>query len=244
MVRMARVSAIPECVEGSDIEAFSALPAVTRRTQVVNALREAIVSGRLQPGTKITELDLARRFAVSRGPIREAIRELINEGLLVSRPYSATHVAAVDERTIAEAYDLRRVLEVHAWHLAWPRRDARLKASLEDRHEALQRALGGGDVFEEIRAEMAFHSTAFEFSGSDILIATWRQIAQRIQLGFSVYQVGTGGPASGEHRRYMELALGGDFEALRREVERHIDQGMAGVRAFFLKKGAKEAKAR
>lgn len=212
---------------------LSALPPVTRRTQVVDALREAIVSGRFQPGAKITELDLARRFAISRGPIREAIRELINEGLLVNRPYSATHVAAVDERTIAEAYDLRRVLEVHAWRLAWPRRDAHLKAVLEERHEALQRALGAGNIFEEIRAEMTFHSTSFEFSGSELLVSTWRQIAQRIQLGFSVYQVGAGGPASGEHWRYVELALGDDFDALRLEVERHIDQGMAGVRDFF-----------
>ena len=216
-------------------DTLSALPRVTRRTQVVDALRAAIVSGRLEPGAKITELDLAKRFAISRGPIREAMRELVNEGLLVNRPYSATHVAAVEERDIAEAYDLRRVLEVHAWRLAWPRRDAALKAALEARHAALQRALGAGPILEEIRAEMAFHSTAFEFSGSTLLAATWRQIAQRIQLGFSVYQVGAGGPATGEHRRYMELAMGEDFEALRREVERHIDQGMAGVRDFFSK---------
>ena len=214
-------------------DTLSALPRITRRTQVVDALRAAIVSGRLEPGAKITELDLAKRFAISRGPIREAMRELVNEGLLVSRPYSATHVAAVEERDIVEAYDLRRVLEVHAWRLTWPRRDVALKAALESRHAALQQALGAGHVLDEIRAEMTFHSTAFEFSGSALLASTWRQIAQRIQLGFSVYQVGAGGPAMGEHRRYMELALGEDFEALRREVERHIDQGLAGVRKFF-----------
>lgn len=237
MARTARATA--DHGEGRDSDTFSALPQITRRTQVVDALREAIVSGRLQPGTKITELSLAERFAISRGPIREAIRELTNEGLLVSRPYSATHVAAVDERTITEAYDLRRLLEVYAWRLAWPRRDARLKTVLMERHETLQRTLGGGDVFAEISAELAFHSTAFEFSGSDLLIATWRPIAQRIQLSFSVYQVAIGGPASGEHQRYMEAALGDDFEALHREVERHIDQGMAGVRTFFAKKKRK-----
>lgn len=228
-------SALSNPAAGAEPDTLSALPRITRRTQVVDALRAAIVSGRLEPGAKITELDLAKRFAISRGPIREAMRELVNEGLLVNRPYSATHVAAVAARDIVEAYDLRRVLEVHAWRLAWPRRDAALKAALESRHAALQRALGAGHVLEEIRAEMTFHSTAFEFSGSALLAATWRQIAQRIQLGFSVYQVGAGGPAMGEHRRYMELALGDDFEALRREVERHIDQGLAGVRDFFSK---------
>src|ERR1700728_1076568 len=95
----------------NSVKSIQPLPAVTRRTQVVDALREAILSGELPPGSKITELDLAARFHVSRGPIREGIRELIDEGLLVSQPYTGTYVTVMDEKTIGEAYGLRRVLE-------------------------------------------------------------------------------------------------------------------------------------
>ena len=70
----------------------------TRRAQVVETLRNFILSGQLAPGTQLVESKLAGRFGVSRGSIREAIRELVDHGLLVYRPYAGTFVVNLDER--------------------------------------------------------------------------------------------------------------------------------------------------
>lgn len=213
---------------------FIPLPLITRRTQVADAIRAAIISGALKPGTKVTELELAAQFGVSRGPIREAIRELVEEGLLDSRPYAGTQVSAVDERTIMEAYGLRRVLETYAFRLCWERRDSAYRDAFRRRHDALLTALEEQRIDAEIRAEIEFHSTPYEFSGDELLLRTWRQISQRIQLGFAVYQVARGGPNFRKaHERYVELALGDDLAALVREVERHIDLGLETIRDFF-----------
>lgn len=203
----------------------------------MDALREAIISGGLRPGAKIVELDLSAQFGVSRGPIREAIRELVEEGLLESRAYAGTQVSMVDEAMIIDAYGLRRVLEVHAIKLCWPRRDERFRRSFEDRHRELLLALDKNRFALEIRAEVHFHSIPYEFSGSDLLLKTWRQISQKIQLGFLVYQIARGAPDFRDaHSRYVDLALGDDLPAMIAETERHIDLGLDTIKAFLEEK--------
>src|SRR4051794_1056086 len=70
-----------------DLPAFDAILTRTRREQVVSLLREAILSGQIASGTQLVEMKLAARIGVSRGSIREAIRELVEQGLLISKPY-------------------------------------------------------------------------------------------------------------------------------------------------------------
>ncbi|WP_216076103.1 GntR family transcriptional regulator, partial [Acinetobacter baumannii] len=68
------------------------VPKSTFRAHIVEGLREAILSGDIAPGTPLVETSLAEQFGVSRGPLREAIRQLIDEGLLVTVPYTGTNV--------------------------------------------------------------------------------------------------------------------------------------------------------
>jgi DNA-binding GntR family transcriptional regulator len=218
----------------SIIKSIQPLPAVTRRTQVVDALREAILSGELPSGSKITELDLARRFQVSRGPIREGIRELIDEGLLVSQPYTGTYVTVMDEKAITDAYGLRRVLDKYAFTLVWPRRDAEFKLRLVHKYEALIAAANRGDFAGEMTAEMEFHSLPYEFSGDEILNLTWRHISRRMQVGFILHRALPGGPDSESmHREYLSRALGDDLDRMLEAVDAHIDQGLETIRPVF-----------
>lgn len=209
------------------VKSIQRLPAITRRSQVVDALREAILSGELPPGTKITELDLAARLHVSRGPIREGIRELIDEGLLMSQPYTGTYVTVVDEKAIAEAYGLRRVLEKYAYSLVWSRRDAEFKVKLVHRYEALLAAARPGNLSGEMRAEMHFHGLPCEFSGDELLLSTWRHVARRFQVGFILHRATPEGPDSAwMHQTFLALALGDDLELMLKEVDNHIDHGL------------------
>ena len=137
---------------------FETLEPVTRRGQVASALRNAIIAGDLIPGAKITELDLATEFGVSRGPIREAIRELINEGLLVQRPYSGTQVSLVEERTIIEAYGLRKVIECYAFKLCWPQRNEEFRKEIMPATKSCNAQSRKTHRTEAIRAEIILHS--------------------------------------------------------------------------------------
>jgi DNA-binding GntR family transcriptional regulator len=217
----------------STVKAIQPLPMVTRRSLVVDALREAILTGELPPGTKITEMDLVARLQVSRGPIREGIRELIDEGLLSSQPYTGTYVTTMDEKTIGEAYGLRRVLEKYAFTLVWPQRDTEFKRTLMRRYEALLVAAERGGSAEEMRAEIEFHGVPYEFSGDTLLMNTWRHVTRRMQLCFILHRATPESPNSvSMHERFLELALGDNLELVLQEVDKHIDMGLADMRAM------------
>ncbi len=89
-------------------------PSSTAVGHVVKQLRDAIVSGALPPGTRLVEFDLAERFAVSRGPVREALRKLDSQGLVTLRPNRGAVVRSLSVEDILEVYVLRAVLGVVA----------------------------------------------------------------------------------------------------------------------------------
>src|SRR5438105_268871 len=81
-------------------------------------IRTAILAGELPAGTKLVEADLARSFGVSRGPIREALRELSREGLVVDLPRRGTFVCTLSQTDFLEVYAVREALELGAAHEA------------------------------------------------------------------------------------------------------------------------------
>src|SRR3954453_4016874 len=81
---------------------------------VLRTLREAIVEGRLAPGEAVVEAQLSRQLGVSRAPLREALRSLESEGLIVSVPWRGAFVAPLTERGVTELQTFRRLLEVFA----------------------------------------------------------------------------------------------------------------------------------
>jgi DNA-binding GntR family transcriptional regulator len=92
----------------------TALGIVAHRTihdQVYQAMYEAILQGRLEPGSRLIEADLSVIFGVSRGPVREAIRRLESEGLLLTRAHRDTHVISLTGPDVIELYSVRAVLE-------------------------------------------------------------------------------------------------------------------------------------
>src|ERR687884_101601 len=86
--------------------------ALSRR--IVDQLKRVIIAGELRPGDRVLETDLAEQLGVSRGPVREAFRQLEQEGLLVSYPHRGTFVATVPDEEIDEVYALRAHLEAYA----------------------------------------------------------------------------------------------------------------------------------
>lgn len=210
---------------------FGVILSRTRRSQVAETLRNAIFAGSFAPGTKLVEMKLAARLGVSRGLVREAILELVEQGLLVSKPYAGTFVAQIDEKALSELFSLRKILDRHVYALLWPHRDEIYRREFTARNRAIAEAMQTGQRTAAIKAEMHFHSYPYEFSGNSVLLEVWQLLAHRIQLCFTVSQTVVFGPAfTSENEHYLAAALGDDLDKMHAEVERHFDLGLEAVR--------------
>lgn len=213
----------------SNLPIFEPLPSRTRREQVAQALRKAILAGQMPGGTQLVEGPLATQFGVSRGLLREALRELIEGGLAINRPYAGTFVTALSVEQLRDVYEIRSVLEAQAYTRVWPQRDETFRSELKRRFDTMVKARRGGDLSEEIRAEFDFHGLVYERCGNHVMPGLWEQMSQKLQLGFAICQVARVPKLDFEenHRRFLELALGEDLPAMLRELEHHLQRGIA-----------------
>jgi DNA-binding GntR family transcriptional regulator len=145
-------------------------------------MRDLVLTGVLVPGEQINELELAAELGVSRTPVREAIGQLIADGLVEDRPYRGKYVRLFSATQVAQLYDVRAVLEAHAVRLATPRLTAeqldRLRAILDD----TQAALATGDLDWYGAADRAFHDTLASYSGNQTLIDSLQRLASQVQI--------------------------------------------------------------
>lgn len=145
-------------------------------------LRDEILDGRIPAGARLVETELAERFGVSRGPIRDALRDLARGGLVVDLPRRGTFVSSLDERDLEEVYVIRRALEEVAVRLAIA------KASEVDIHELysvleeVEAAYGRDDLAAAWEADMAFHRTYCRLSGNRRLLTLFDDLALQTML--------------------------------------------------------------
>lgn len=210
------------------------LQRATFREQIADRLRHAIIGGGIPPGSAITEQQLAAEFGVSRGPLREAMSQLAEEGLLITKPYTGTRVISLSREDVREIYSLRTVLETLAFREIWQHRTPAFADTLRRRHDALLEALPKGDGFASSLAEVRLHSTVYEFCGHRLLLETWRRIASRLHLYLAVHQKahGRAGPLSDAHSRYVTLALGERLDLMLAEIEHHMQRGIRQLQDY------------
>lgn len=215
----------------SSIPKFDPVPTQTRRDQVAEILRRAILSGQIPPGTQLIENRLATDLGVSRGLLREAIRELIESGLAANRPYAGTFVAEVNAAVLRDVYEIRRVMESQAYTRIWPNRDDAFRDELKRRFELMILAVEGDDLSEEIRAEARFHGLVYERCGNHLMPAFWQQMTQKIQLGFAICQIAHAPKVNFQenHLRFLECAVGNSLDEMLMELNVHLDRGLATI---------------
>lgn len=214
--------------------ALAPVPKATLRAHIAERLRAAILAGDIVPGAALTETALSARFDVSRGPLREAMRQLIEEGLLVTVPYTGTHVAALSVEDVREIYSLRTALEIFAFEQAWDRRDDWFREELHRRNAALLASIDAGDDRTSISTELELHGLVFEASGHKLLQRAWRGLRGRLQLYWAAHHRAHGrrGPRRDSHDSYIAAALGDDLDALRREIADHMRRGAVVTEQF------------
>ena len=204
---------------------FAPIVDTTRRAEIVGRLRHAILTGQLEPGQKVNELRIAEQMRVSRAPLREAMRELIQEGLLTNIPYAGAYVINVTAKDIEDAYSLHHVIEDFAIERVWPLRDDRFEAELDRRHDAVRHATLSIDLTAQIATSLRLHGLIYEWCDHSLLLDTWQRLANRLQMYFALHQRARNEvvPAVDMHEDYVRLLKGDDIAAAKRHAHEHLD---------------------
>lgn len=200
------------------------LSRTTMAEQILDVLRGQILGGRLPPGTPLREITLADKFDVSRNTVREAIRLLVNEGLVrqdMHRSAQVTQHTLTDLRDILRA---RATLELSAADVVPEATDERL-AALERCVSQMQRAVDAGDGHAAVEEDLAFHRGVVALLGSSRLDQFYEGLQRELRLGLATLdrQVPYQGKVR-EHRQLAELAAGRDAEGLRAAVAAHLKE--------------------
>ncbi|MFT4005538.1 MAG: GntR family transcriptional regulator [Lacrimispora sp.] len=140
------------------------------RDVVFNTLRQAILKGELAPGERLMEIQLAERLGVSRTPIREAIRKLELEGLVLMIPRKGAEVAKISEKSLRDVLEVRRSLEELAIELACQRMTSEDIDELEKKQEEFQAAIINGKVMEIAETDEAYHDVIYKGTCNDRLV--------------------------------------------------------------------------
>ena len=195
------------------------------RDVVFNTLREAILKGDLEPGERLMEIALANRLGVSRTPIREAIRKLELEGLVVMIPRRGAQVASITKKDLQDVLEVRSSLEVLATELACERINAEQLDALKGALNRFEEVLGSGDVSVIARADVDFHDVIFSATGNARLVQILNNLREQMYRYRLEYLKDFSSHARllEEHRQLMEAIAARDQKNAAMIIKAHIE---------------------
>ena len=150
------------------------------RDVVFNTLRQAILKGELEPGERLMEIQLAERLGVSRTPIREAIRKLELEGLVLMIPRKGAEVAEISEKSLREVLEVRRSLEELAIELACQRITPEELTALEEAENRFARAVEDGEVMAIAESDENYHELIYQATANDRLVQILNNLREQM----------------------------------------------------------------
>lgn len=195
---------------------------ITKRDQVAQSLRELIASGEIPRGSRVRQDELAERFDVSITPIREAIRLLHAEGLLVGEPRRGVRVAAVNPDRMRSVYVVRRLLESHAMQRASRRMSPMDFRQAEDLAGRIERAYEKGDHTLVGSLNRDFHFTFYENCGLPGLLDEIDTLWQSFPWDVMRVIPDRTPESMTEHRKILEAMAGGDPDEIESIVGGHL----------------------
>jgi DNA-binding GntR family transcriptional regulator len=203
-------------------------PEVRKRTLssvISSQVRRRIVDGTYPPGMQLNEVDLAAQFATSRGPIREGIQRLVQEGLLVSEPHRGVFVPVLTGEDLDDVYFARAAIERASMvRISERGLTAGDMAVLEQALGQMQVAIRQEDWRAVAAADLRFHEVIVNAAGSPRLSRMYAALLGESRLGLNLL-VGTFEGRTDyleEHQRIFEYLAAGDRNALVEELESHL----------------------
>ena len=195
------------------------LPASSRTGLVVEALRRSILTGELPAGQALVETELARRFGISKTPVREALKTLVGAGLVTMSEYKGATVRVVDEEMARSVFDVRSLLEPVA-----VARTVERGLDLDLAQEALDRASSARDEAERSLANRDFHQLLYSNCGNPVLMDMLDGLREQTAL-ISVnawIQQPSWETEAAEHAEILAAARNGDAGRAAELVLNHI----------------------
>lgn len=204
--------------------------------QVYQLLREAILSGKLEPGEQITEPSIADQLNVSRTPVREAIRMLELENLIINLPRRGAFVCGIkSKKEIDDIFQIRIILEGLASELAAERIHPEQVKKLKHQSEQIAECLDQNDLKRCIAIDTAFHQIIYEASENEYLQRFLDNLFDQITRFrmSSLADEGRMNEALIEHQK-LAAAIGENNSVLAREIaEKHIKNAWVRVLKVF-----------
>jgi DNA-binding GntR family transcriptional regulator len=202
-----------------------AQPLAAVRERVLEQLREHIISGRLRPGDRLVERDLAVRFGVSRVPVHEAISILQTQGFVVAESPRRVVVRKLSRTDVEELFDVREALEVLACALATQRAGKRDLVRLERLLADTARAIEAGRLAQVADRSAEFHEQIVALARSGLLSGMLHPLESRLRWLFRQNQDWT--RLLHEHENLLAAIASGDPERARECSLRHVRENRA-----------------
>ncbi|MEO6013112.1 MAG: GntR family transcriptional regulator [Devosia sp.] len=183
-----------------------------------------IIEGKLAPGTPLDESQLAEEFAVSRTPVREALRLLAASGLVDQRAHAKALVAKPDDNDLRGMFDVMAELEALCAGRAALAMEAKERDALDALHATMAAIVRNGDALAYVEANEAFHSAIYEGSHNAYLCEITRATRGRLQP-FRQAQFGARGrlgKSHSEHGLIVDAILQGDRAGAEAAMRSHI----------------------
>jgi DNA-binding GntR family transcriptional regulator len=221
MIKASRIAAI----QGPAEEGWQPLRPRTLVDLAIEAIMAGAVRGLVLPGDRIVESDIAQRLGVSRVPVREALRILESQGIVINEPYKGIRLTPFTPERLDQVIETRVALEVSA-----ASRAIRLGRNDETGIMALQRCINElelmqarGDAYGFASADTGFHRTLLGLSGNNVLCGLWEGLSRQLTIFFGLSTLGK--PMSeivNEHRTLITVFHSGDPAAMGQALGDHI----------------------
>lgn len=203
---------------GNILKPVNAIAPVSRRLlseQVFEQLRDAIVGFELLPGEKVLDADLARRFGLSRTPVREALNRLADAGLVEAKPGVYTRVAPLSKHDAQHTLAVIRALDAMAVEAAVPLMTEEDLDIMRESNTQFAAAVSAGDVAAALRSDDVFHGVPLRVTGNPTLTRVVAQLHPQIhRILHRKFSTLMGGRNTLEHHdSFIELCAKGDVSA-------------------------------
>lgn len=199
-------------------------PVTTIRTQVYDIIKQNICTGVYTPGQRLQEMDLAAALKVSRSPIREALRQLASDGLVVEFPNRGVFVKEFTARDIEEVFDVRVLLESYAILRSAAHMTPERMQELLDYLDQLERFHAQGQLEEYIRVDAGLHQAFIRLGGNSLVEEMYGRVHSLIQR-FRIYSLISTqrfDESVEEHRVVIHCLLTGNVEEADRVNRHHL----------------------
>ena len=201
------------------------------RDVVFNTLRQAILRGEMEPGERLMEIQLAQKLGVSRTPIREAIRKLELEGLVIMIPRKGAEVAHITEKDMRDVLEVRSTLEELVVQLAIKNVTEEKLDELRAANRVFESAVVSKDVVNIVEADVKFHDVLYSMTNNARLIQiinNLREQMYRYRLEY-VKDARTHSIVISEHNDIIKQIKEKNVDVARKVIHQHISNQEKGI---------------